>query len=141
MANHCRRQSEGDFLAMTPLVDFTELFDRNLTHGRQVVQVANGANFVALVMSDSDMQRVFNVIYGRIVGKVWVQPVSCPTCPMTLDATHAQITVGLAWWYRAHENEQSLQYRGAYEFSEEEARVKRVGLLRDLEPVPPFWDY
>ncbi|MCK7502943.1 MAG: hypothetical protein MZV70_01795 [Desulfobacterales bacterium] len=38
--------------------------------------------------------------YGRIVGKVWVQPVSCPTCPMTLDVGHAQITVGLAWWYR-----------------------------------------
>jgi hypothetical protein len=32
--------------------------------------------------------------YKRIVGKVWVQPASCPTCPMTLDAGHAQITVG-----------------------------------------------
>jgi endonuclease YncB( thermonuclease family) len=31
--------------------------------------------------------------YKRIVGKVWVQPESCPTCPMTLDAGHAQITV------------------------------------------------
>ena len=40
--------------------------------------------------------------YKRIVGKVWVQPESCPTCPMTLDAGHAQITVGLAWWYRKY---------------------------------------
>ena len=38
--------------------------------------------------------------YSRIVGKVWVQPADCPTCPMTLDAGHAQITVGLGWWYR-----------------------------------------
>ena len=34
--------------------------------------------------------------YKRIVGKVWVQPESCPTCPMTLDHGHAQITAGLA---------------------------------------------
>jgi endonuclease YncB( thermonuclease family) len=33
--------------------------------------------------------------YQRIVGKVWVQPSDCPTCPMTLDAGHAQITVEL----------------------------------------------
>jgi endonuclease YncB( thermonuclease family) len=33
--------------------------------------------------------------YKRIVGKVWVQAASCPTCPMTLDAGQAQITVGL----------------------------------------------
>jgi len=32
--------------------------------------------------------------YKRIVGKVWVQPESCPSCPMTLDTEHAQITVG-----------------------------------------------
>lgn len=35
--------------------------------------------------------------YKRIVGKVMVQTSDCPTCPMTLDAGHAQITVGLAW--------------------------------------------
>lgn len=29
--------------------------------------------------------------YGRIVGKVWVQPAECPTCLMMLDAGHAQI--------------------------------------------------
>ena len=49
--------------------------------------------------------------YKRIVGKVWVQPAGCPTCPMTLDAGHAQITVGLAWWYRKYANEQSPQDR------------------------------
>lgn len=35
--------------------------------------------------------------YKRIVGKVWVQPADCPTCPKTLDAGLAQITVSLAW--------------------------------------------
>jgi endonuclease YncB( thermonuclease family) len=78
--------------------------------------------------------------YRRIVGKVWVQPASCPTCPMTLDVGHAQITVGLAWWYRRYATEQSPQDRGAYEFSEQEARAKRVGLWRDADQMPP-WEW
>ena len=78
--------------------------------------------------------------YKRIVGKVWVQPSGCPTCPMTLDAGHAQITVGLAWWYRKYAKEQPPQDRGAYEFSEQEAREKRVGLWVDHDPVPP-WEW
>jgi endonuclease YncB( thermonuclease family) len=78
--------------------------------------------------------------YRRIIGKVWVQPVSCPTCAMTLDVGHAQITVGLAWWYRKYAGEQSPEDRGAYEFSEQEARAKRVGLWSHPDPVPP-WEW
>ena len=78
--------------------------------------------------------------YGRIIGKVWVQPVSCATCPITLNAGHAQITVGLAWWYRKYAEEQSPEDRGAYEFSEQEARAKRVGLWGDPDPAPP-WEW
>ena len=78
--------------------------------------------------------------YKRIVGKVWVQPADCPTCPMTLDAGHAQITVGLAWWYRKYASEQSPQDRGAYEFSEQESKAKRVGLWSDPNPTPP-WEW
>ena len=78
--------------------------------------------------------------YKRIVGKVWVQPESCPSCPMTLDAGHAQITVGLAWWYWKYADEQSPQDRGAYKFSEQEARAKRVGLWSDPDPIPP-WEW
>lgn len=78
--------------------------------------------------------------YKRIVGKVWVQPSDCPTCPMTLDVGHAQITVGMAWWYRKYADEQSPQDRGAYEFSEQEAKAKRVGLWRDDDPVAP-WEW
>ena len=52
--------------------------------------------------------------YKRIVATVWVQPVSCPTCPKTLDAGLAQLTVGLAWWYRKYAKEQSLEAAGRY---------------------------
>ena len=72
--------------------------------------------------------------YSRIVGKVWVQPASCPTCPMTLDAGQAQLTVGLAWWYRKYGGEQYTEDRGRYEFEEDEAKVKRVRIWRDAEP-------
>jgi endonuclease YncB( thermonuclease family) len=78
--------------------------------------------------------------YHCIVGKVWVQPASCPTCPVTLDAGHAQITVGLAWWYQESSKEQSPEDRGAYEFSEQEAKAKQVGLWSDANPVPP-WEW
>jgi endonuclease YncB( thermonuclease family) len=76
--------------------------------------------------------------YGRIVGKVWAQPANCPTCAMTLDVGHAQITVGLAWWYRKYAGEQSPEDRGAYEFSEQEARARGVGLWSQPDPVPPW---
>ena len=76
----------------------------------------------------------------RILGKVMVQPADCPTCPMTLDAGQAQLAAGLAWWYRKYAGEQSPQDRGAYEFSEQEARARRVGLWSDPDPVPP-WEW
>ena len=78
--------------------------------------------------------------YQRIVGTVWVQPVSCPTCPKTLDAGLAQLTVGLAWWYRKYAKEQSPEAAGRYEFAEQEARAKRAGLWADGQPIPP-WDW
>ena len=78
--------------------------------------------------------------YKRIVGKVMVQPSDCPTCGNTLDAGHAQITVGLAWWYRKYAKEQSPQDRGSYESDELEAKVRGVGLWVDDDPVPP-WEW
>ena len=78
--------------------------------------------------------------YQRIVGKVWVQPVSCPTCPKTLDAGLAQLTLGLAWWYRKYAKEQSPEDAGRYEFAEQEARAKRVGLWADGHALPP-WEW
>ena len=46
---------------------------------------------------DKDVRVEWEKRYKRIVGKVWVQPADCPTCPKTLDAGLAQITVSLAW--------------------------------------------
>ena len=78
--------------------------------------------------------------YQRIVGKVWVQPADCPTCPMTLDAGQAQLAAGMAWWYRKYGKEQSPEDRGRYEFEEQEARARHFGLWRDADPVPP-WEW
>lgn len=78
--------------------------------------------------------------YKRIVGKVWVQPADCPTCAKTLDVGLAQLTVGLAWWYRKYAKEQSPEDAGRYEFAEQEAKAKRAGLWADGNPVPP-WDW
>ena len=77
---------------------------------------------------------------GRQICKVWVQPSDCPTCGKTLDAGHAQIIAGLAWWYRAYAKEQSTEDQGRYESAEDEARLRKWGLWRDAEPVPP-WEW
>ena len=76
--------------------------------------------------------------YGRVLGKVWVQPADCPSCGKTLDANHAQILVGMAWWYRYYANEQSEEDRGRYESAEDEARAKKWGLWADANPIEPY---
>jgi endonuclease YncB( thermonuclease family) len=80
--------------------------------------------------------------YQRIVGKVMVAEPNCQRadCNKTLDAGLGQITDGLAWWYRKYAKEQSAEDAGAYDFAEQEARARRVGLWRDVDPVPP-WDW
>ena len=78
--------------------------------------------------------------HKRLIGKVMVQPSDCSTCPKTLDAGQAQLSVGMAWWYRKYAKEQPPEDRGRYEFEEQEARVRRVGLWDDANPVPP-WEW
>ena len=80
--------------------------------------------------------------YGRKVAKVWVAEPGCtvPSCPKTLDAGLAQLTTGMAWWYRKYAREQSVEDRGRYEFAETEAKARRAGLWRDAEPIAP-WDW
>lgn len=89
---------------------------------------------------DVDVQWDKRDRYKRIVGKVMVQPSDCRTCPKTLDAGLAQVTRGLAWWYRQYAKEQSADDAGRYEFAEHEARAKRAGLWADAHPIPP-WDW
>lgn len=76
--------------------------------------------------------------YGRVLGKVWVQPSDCPTCGKTLDANHAQILAGMAWWYRYYAKEQSPEDRGRYESAEDEARERKSGLWADPNPINPY---
>ena len=84
--------------------------------------------------------------YGRLVGKVWVTPVSHPCtskgepCPKTLDVGRAQLTVGLAWHFKKYEREQSEEDRLAYAFDEQEARARKAGLWSEPDPTPP-WDW
>jgi endonuclease YncB( thermonuclease family) len=78
--------------------------------------------------------------YGRTVAKVWVTPVSCPTCPKTLDAGMTMLTVGLAWHYKQYQKEQTPEDRERYSFAEYEAKVKRAGLWADPDPTPP-WEW
>ena len=78
--------------------------------------------------------------YGRIVGKVWVRPPDCPACGKTLDVGLAQVTSGMAWWYRKYANEQSREDQRRYEFTEQEAKAKKMGLWQDKNPQPP-WEF
>jgi endonuclease YncB( thermonuclease family) len=74
---------------------------------------------------------------GRIVGKVWVTPPDCPTCGKTLDTGLSQIATDMAWWYTKYAHEQSPEDQWRYEFAEQEAKAKKVGLWQDKNPVPP----
>ena len=76
--------------------------------------------------------------YGRMLGKVWVQPSDCPTCGKTLDINYAQILEGMAWWYRYYANEQSEEDRGRYESAEDEARLRKRELWADPYPINPY---
>ena len=76
----------------------------------------------------------------RKLCKVWVQPSDCPRCGETLDVGYAQISTGLAWWYRAYTKEQSPEVRGRYESDENDARLRKRGLWADPVPVRP-WEW
>lgn len=69
--------------------------------------------------------------YQRIIGKVIVA---------NQDAGLALISSGLAWHYKKYEKEQAASDRERYATAEETARLKRVGLWSDADPVPP-WEW
>ena len=52
--------------------------------------------------------------YGRIVGKVWVQPPDCQRCGLTLDAGQAQLVAGMAWWYRKYADRKSTRLNSSH---------------------------
>ena len=51
------------------------------------------------------------------------------------NTTHKNALV--CWWSRAYAREQSPQERGQYEFAEQEAKARKVGLWREAEPIAP----
>ena len=71
---------------------------------------------------------------------MWVKPPDRPTCGKTLDVGLAQITTGMAWWYRKYAHEQSTQDQGRYKFAGQEANAKKIGLGQDKNPMPP-WEF
>ncbi len=104
-------------------------------------QRSKGSLSTLVFGKDVDVQWSKRDRYKRIVGKVLVIDPTCQRqCPKTLDAGLAQVTAGLAWWYRKYAKEQSAEDAQRYEFAEQEARSHRAGLWSDGQPMPP-WDW
>ena len=104
-------------------------------------QRSKGSLSMLVFGKDVDVQWSKRDRYRRIVGKVLVTDPTCQRqCPKTLDAGLAQVTAGLAWWYRKYAKEQSAEDAQRYELAEQEARSHRAGLWSDGQPMPP-WDW
>lgn len=69
--------------------------------------------------------------YDRLVGVVWLGDE---------DANLRLISMGLAWHYKAYQDEQSFSDRLRYAASENAARKARSGLWSDPNPIPP-WEF
>lgn len=67
--------------------------------------------------------------YQGLIGKVIIA---------NQDVGLAQIKAGMAWWYRDYASEQSTQDQADYEQAEAMAKLRRFGLWRDKNPVPPW---
>ena len=69
--------------------------------------------------------------FGRIVGKITINGA---------DICLEQVKAGLAWHYKAFEKEQSERDRQDYSAAESHARNQKLGLWRDIDPIPP-WEW
>jgi endonuclease YncB( thermonuclease family) len=80
--------------------------------------------------------------YGRIIGKVFTTQEKCEEshCLSNVDAGLLQIQSGLAWHYKKYEKEQAAVDRNLYANAESLARLKTIGIWREINPVAP-WDY
>jgi len=76
--------------------------------------------------------------YGRVLGKVWVQPPECADCGKTLDANLAQIVAGMAWWYQYYAGDQPPADREVYKSAVNEAKAKGIGLWSEPNAIPPW---
>ena len=69
--------------------------------------------------------------YGRLVGKVLAQGQDCNL---------RQLRLGMAWHYKLYMKEQALEDRILYANEENAAKINKLGLWIDPEPVPP-WEF
>jgi endonuclease YncB( thermonuclease family) len=100
---------------------------------------ASRKHLISLVAGkDVRVETSKNDRYGRVLGKVWVKPRDCPGCGKTLNANHAQILSGMAWWYQDYAKDQTLEDQGRYASAVKDARERKVGLWREPNPVPPW---
>ncbi|MCL6693331.1 thermonuclease family protein [Pseudomonas sp. R3.Fl] len=65
---------------------------------------------------------------GALSAAVWVEPADCPGCGHTLDVGRAQLAVGMARW--RVDDPQGEEERAQYNFEEQEAKARKVGLWR-----------
>lgn len=63
---------------------------------------------------------------GSLRAAVWAEPADCPDCGQTLDVGRALLSVGLVRWRQT--DEQTAEEKGQYEFEEQEARARHIGL-------------
>ena len=66
--------------------------------------------------------------YGRTVGQVRLDDT---------DVCLEQIKRGMAWHYKQYEREQSVNDRSRYADAENEARIARMGLWLENDPIEP----
>lgn len=66
--------------------------------------------------------------YGRTIGQVRVN---------NTDVCLEQIKRGLAWHYKAYQREQSAEDRSRYADAEKQARIAKIGLWTDENPIEP----
>ena len=76
--------------------------------------------------------------YGRIVGRVLIAECDRTQCAYTIDVGVEQLKAGLAWHYRQYEKEQRPEDRAHYSATEREARLRREGLWKEPDAVPPW---
>ena len=100
---------------------------------------ASRKNLASMVAGkDVRVETSKNDRYGRVLGKVWVQPQDCSGCGKTLNANLAQILAGMAWWYQDYARDQPAQDRVRYESAVKEARQRKLGLWSEPAPIPPW---
>lgn len=64
----------------------------------------------------------------------------CKVLVTGVDANLEQVKAGMAWHYKQYANEQSPRDREDYEIAEFNAKMRRLGLWADKNPIPP-WDW